>query len=206
MAAELRFIVRTVPGAADRAANVERMREQLPELEVLVDHDRDAYRSYERACERIAETGGVLLEDDALLCRDFRARVEAVIREVGPDHVINFFERPKSYFPAGFVGGSLFMWTQCVYLPGGFAGRVFSYYEQFHTERPKKAAGMAYDLLIGYALVKEKRRYYRHRPTLVQHLPFPSVIGPRPTNRQTPYFIDDLAAQGVPYDDLRPAE
>lgn len=202
----MRFLVRTVPDAPDRAANVQRMRMQLPDLEVLVDYERNAYRSYQRACELIADTGGVLLEDDAMLCADFCTRVAAVIEQVGVDQVINFFERPKSYFPAGFVGGSNFMWTQCVYLPAGFAGRIFDYYDQFHTDRPQRASGMAYDLLIGFALVREKRRYYRHRPCLVQHLPFQSVIGPRPTNRQTPYFVDDLDAQGVNYDDLTPAK
>jgi hypothetical protein len=53
-----------------------------------------------------------------------------------------------------------------------------------------------------YALVKEKMKYTRVRPCLVQHLPFDSVIGKRPNNRQTLYFIDDLEKEGVNYEDI----
>lgn len=200
----MRYVVRTVPDSPEREQVVTRLRERLPGLQVLVDHDRDAYASFRRACEMVADTGGILLEDDVELCSDFLEQTRAVFAQVGFLHVINFFERPKSLFPAGFVGGSSFMWTQCTYLPPGFAGRIFDYYDEFHRERPKKAAGMAYDLLLSYALVRERRRYYRHRPCLVQHLPLPSVIGPRPANRQSPYYIELLRQQGVRYEDLLP--
>lgn len=202
----MKIVIRTVNGSPERAHNVAKMCEVLGEATVFVDGKRDSYASFRRGCEEVKGTGGLILEDDVQLCKDFLPRVHAVIREVGRDQVINFFEKPRIWLPAGFERGSSFLWMQCLYLPAGFAGRIYDYYDEFKTKRPQSWQGMATDCLVSYALVKEKRRYYRHRPCLVQHLPFQSVIGPRPTNRQTPYFVDDLDAQGVNYDDLKPAK
>ena len=98
------------------------------------------------------------------------------------------------------------MWTQCEYLPPHLGHKMREYYDEFKTARPKRWRGAAYDLLTAYVLTKEKTKYWRIRPCLVQHLDFPSLIGNRPKNRQTPYFIDDLVERGIKYDDLQPAE
>lgn len=191
----MRYAVRTVAWAADRQANIEVMRRQIPHLEIFTDAVGDGFQNLFDICRAINHTGGVILEDDVQLCRDFTARLEAVVANKGADQVISFFERPKVNFPTGCVGGSNFFWMQCVYLPAGLPEKIIGYYEQFKTERPQQWQGMGTDRLIAYTLVKERRKYWRIRPTLVQHLPLPSVIGNRPTNRQTPYFVDDLEAQ-----------
>jgi GR25 family glycosyltransferase involved in LPS biosynthesis len=171
------------------------MRRQIPELEVFTDAVGDGYALFLEICRAINDTGGVVLEDDIQLCRDFKARLEDIVNEKGDNQVINFFERPKVRLETACVGGSEFFWMQCVYLPPLLPGKIAGYYGQFKAERPKQWKGMATDRLIGYTLVKERMKYWRIRPTLVQHLPFPSVIGNRPTNRQTLYFIDDVERQ-----------
>ena len=79
---------------------------------------------------------------------------------------------------------------------------MIEHYEEFKNTKPLLWRGNAVDRLIGYALAKEKMKYWSIRPCLVQHLPYKSIAGNRPTNRQTPYFIDDLIKNGVDYDSL----
>lgn len=191
----MRYTVRTVAWAEDRRANVKKIKLQIPHLEIFTDTEGDGYGNFFDICQAINGTGGVVLEDDVQLCRDFTQRLEAIVADKGLKNVISFFERPKVNLETGFVGGSNFFWMQCVYLPPGLPEKIIGYYERFKAERPKQWQGMATDRLIGYTLVKERMKYWRIRPTLVQHLPFPSVIGHRPTNRQTPYFIDDMEAK-----------
>ena len=95
---------------------------------------------------------------------------------------------------------------QCIYLPPLLPMKIQAYYEEFRETQPEKFKGMATDCLIAYALTKMRIKYWRIRPCLVQHLDFPSVIGSRPANRQTPYFIDDLKRKGVNYCDLSSAK
>lgn len=198
----MRYIVRTVSFSQQRLDNVEKLKAQIPNLEVYVDTQKDGYASFFAACAMIHETGGVLLEDDVQLCEGFCEKIEAIIAEKGA-MVINFFEKPKVWFETSCVGGSNFMWTQCVYLPPHFPNKIKEYYPQFLVEKPKTAQGMAYDCLLSYTMVKEKMKYWRIRPCIVQHLDFKSVIGNRPQNRMTPFFIDDLITQNINYYDLR---
>lgn len=188
----MRYMVRTVTWSPERQANVEQMQRQIPALEVVLDEIGDGYASFFEACHRLNSTGGVLLEDDVLLCRNFPERVEVIIAEKSTDRLISFFERPKIDLSTQLVAGSQFMWMQCIYLPPGFPQQCINYYDEFKMTRPQHWAGMATDRLIAYVLTKLNLKYWRIRPTLVQHLPFRSVIGSRSTKRQTPYFIDIL--------------
>lgn len=188
----MRFMVRTVSWSDERRENVCVMKWALPELEVVVDEAGDAYASFFEACRLLDDTGGVLLEDDVQLCRLFRERVVETLSLVGTTRLVSFFERPKIDLETALVSGSKFLWMQCLYLPPGLPMQIAGFYDEFRTLRPKRAAGMATDSLIAYALTRLRQRYWRIRPTLVQHLPFPSAIGGRARNRQTPYFVDDL--------------
>jgi len=188
----MKYIVRTVGFSEERLANVELLKKKIPNLEVYVDNQKDGYKSFLNVCEKINETGAIILEDDIKLCANFCEKIEKIIKEKGEDKVYNFFERPKKHLETAYVGGSNFLWMQCIYLPPKLPNKIAGYYGQFKQEKPKKWQGMATDCLISYALVKEKVKYWRIRPCLVQHLPFKSVIGNRPKNRQTLYFIDDI--------------
>jgi hypothetical protein len=202
----MKYIVRTVDFDPVRAQNVARLKALIPGLIVVVDTKRDAYNGLFLACNEAEDTGAVILEDDVKLCRDFCAKVERVVADIGADNVINFFEKPKSYFKSGFVRGSGFLWMQCTYFPPHFGGNLKEYYEEFKTLLPQKWRGQAVDCLTSYVLKKLKKKYYRYRPCLVQHLDYKSAIGPRPNNRQSPYFIDDLEEKGISYEDLQPTK
>jgi hypothetical protein len=194
----MRYMVRTVSWLPERADNVEVIRRSIPNLESVVDCVGDGYASFFEACRRLNDTGGVMLEDDVLLCQNFTERLERIVSGKGRNSVINFFERPKVKLETALVGGSQFLWAQCVYLPPGFPNKCIEYYEEFRETRPLQWQGMATDVLTAFTLVKERMKYWRIRPTLVQHLPFQSAIGARPRNRQTPYFIDAEVVDAVP--------
>ena len=202
----MRFVVRTVDFDKTRLNNVEKLKKEIPNLEVYVDTERDSYKAFMNVCDMIDDTGAVILEDDVKLCDGFCEKIESIIAEKGMDKVFNFFEKPKCYFKTSYVGGSQFLWAQCIYLPPHLGHKMREYYDEFKTLKPKKWQGMATDCLVAYVLTKEKIKYWRIRPCLVQHLDFKSAIGNRPTNRQTPYFIDDLIKKGVDYDDLQPTK
>lgn len=193
----MRYIVRTVSWSKERRENVAILKEQIPHLEVFTDTVGDYYGLFFEICRSINETGGVVLEDDVQLCRGFVNKVESVIEEKGADCVISFFERPKVDLETAYVGGSNFFWMQCVYFPPGLPEKFVKHYNDFKTKKPKLWRGNSVDRAVSYALVRERVKYWRIRPTLVQHLPLPSASGPRPINRQTLYFIDDLEG----YDD-----
>lgn len=189
----MRYVVRTVAWRPERLENVEKLREQIPELEVVTDYVRDGYASFFEACRQIDGTGAVLLEDDAILCGQFTQRSEYLIKKHGDGkEVLNFFEKPKVDISMGYIGGSNFASMVCIYLPPQLPGKIISYHDEFKDRRYHEWTGMATDMLIKYALIREKRKYWRIRPALVQHSLFKSSIGHRALDRQTPYFIDDL--------------
>ena len=188
----MRYVVRTVAWLEERRRNVDVLCESIPHLERVVDHVGDGYANFFAACRLLHDTGGVLLEDDVLLCRRFTERLESIVAEKGVGEVISFFERPKVNLDTRYMGGASFFWAQCVYFPPGLMCEFEHNYAEFRQNRPKQWQGMATDRLIAYTLSKLGRKYWRIRPTLVQHLPFTSAIGGRSTKRQTPYFIDDL--------------
>lgn len=199
------YIVRTIDWDQQRLANVETLKEQIPDLKVFVDSVGDWYGTFFEACAQINDTGAVLLEDDIQLCRKFCIRAESIITGFGIDKVYNFFEKPKVWLPQKYIGGSNFLWMQCIYLPPGLPGKMKPHFEIFKKTKPHRFHGLSVDAFISYVLVQEKIKYWRIRPTLVQHLPFKSTTH-HADGRQTPYFIDDLIEKGVSYDDLQPAK
>ncbi len=192
----MRYLVRTIAWSAERLANVALLKKTIPELEIFVDHVGDGYANFFAVCEAIHETGGVTLEDDVILCRNFKERIEAVIADKGPGEIIQFFEQPKVDWQTGYVWGGNFFSLLCTYFPPGLTRQFPEQFEQFKQDRPKMAGGMAYDRLIQYVLGKAGRKYWRIRPSLVQHHAFPSAISARARNRQTLFFVDDLEDRG----------
>lgn len=188
----VRYIVRTVDFAKDRLENVAELKRRIPQLEVDIDTIHDCYKSLFRTCDSISEEGGVIIEDDVVLCRNFMERVEGVIAEKGPENLISFFEKPKVNLVTRFCPGAEFLWSQCVYYPPKFNELFHKHWETFQRDEPRLARDMHYDCYIRYVLKKEGMRYWRIRPTYVQHLDFKSAISPRSTKRQTSYFIDDV--------------
>jgi len=197
----MRYIVRHVSWSPERDAVVESLKLEIPNLEVYVDRDHDWYKAFFDVCDMIDSTGAVLLENDVALCRNFCSRVEEIIEEKGRDKVISFFEKPKVFLPTAHVGGSNFSWMQCLYLPPGAPGKTRQYFDEFRTTRPKDFYGVSVDLFLRYVFVKEKIKYWRIRPCMVQHLDLKSLSG-HASRRSTIFFIDDLEDAGIDYQSL----
>lgn len=200
-----KFIVRTVDFSKERIENVQILKEQLPELIVLTDKNRNEYSTLFEAFEAINNTGGVLFEDDVKLCSNFKQRINNKIFEKGTDKIINFFERPNVYIKEEYVRGSLFFWMQCVYLPPELPVKLIKHFDGFKVYSNGKTRG-APDWFLQYAFMKENVKYWRIRPCLVQHLDFKSTFGGRSKKRITPFFVDDLEAKGLNYEDLEPSK
>lgn len=199
---QTRYVVRHVSWSPERDLVVESMKQEIPNLEVYTDVFHDWYRAFFDVCDMIDETGAVLLENDVLPCKDFRNRVEAIIQEKGKDKVISFFEKPKTWLSTAYVGGSNFSWMQCLYLPPGVPGKAQRYFDEFRTTRPKQFKGVSVDIFLRYVFVKEKIKYWRIRPCMVQHLNLRSLAG-HSSNRNTIFFVDDLEARGIDYNSLK---
>ena len=60
------------------------------EYELLVDTEHKPIESFIEQLEQISEYDSVLLEDDLILCKEFKNRIEEVINKY-PNKIINFF-------------------------------------------------------------------------------------------------------------------
>ena len=158
---------------------------------LLVDREHKPIESFIHQLECISDCDSVLLEDDLILCKDFKNKIEQVIKE-HRDRVINFFTYPLAYFPTG--ESTTFMYNQCTYYPKGVAKLI--------ADEMKKITNIKqYDVIENIALKNIRLKHIRYRPCLVQHIDKGSLIGNTSVNRNTPYFIDYLEELGISYDD-----
>lgn len=165
------------------------------EYELLIDTNHNAKKSFVEQIEYIStlDDDCVILEDDLILCRDFKNRIEKVISEHS-DEVINFFFNPNVYFKSGRIG--IFFWNQCVYYPKQIIKLMAENLRGMYNKNPN----MHHDLLEGFLFGRFKIKNYRYRPCLVQHLDFDTLIQDKPSGRRTPYFIDYLDDLGIKYE------
>jgi hypothetical protein len=135
----------------------------------------------------IGDGPAVVLEDDVILCRDWRSRVEAVIGE-HPDVVIQFYSNRAADLTVGsrWEPGRTFLMNQCYYLPPDVALPLHAYTEHWAETSNTPTE---YDRAMARWMSETKRRYWLHVPSLVQHLPWRSQIHPRrPRTRQSRTF------------------
>lgn len=162
------------------------------EYEALVDLNHQPVESFINQLEEISEYDSVLLEDDLVLCKDFKAKVESVIEQY-PNSIINFFTDPGRYFKTR--RSYLFNYNQCTYYPKGLGKQLAKIMREIDLK-----AG--YDTLLHIALKKLKISHIQYRPCLIQHIDKKSLITNRckSYSRQTIYFIDYLDELGITYD------
>ena len=67
------------------------------EYTLLVDKEHKPVKSFIEQLEIIGDYDAIFLEDDVQLCRNFKEKVESVIKKY-PDRLINFFTAPTNYF------------------------------------------------------------------------------------------------------------
>ena len=163
------------------------------EYEALVDLNHQPVESFINQLEEISKYDSVLLEDDLVLCKDFKTRIENVIEQYH-DSIINFFTQPNIYFKTR--RSYVFNYNQCTYYPKGLGKQLAKIMREIDLK-----AG--YDTLLHIALKKLNITHIQYRPCLVQHIDKKSLITNRckSYSRQTIYFIDYLDELGIPYDE-----
>lgn len=156
--------------------------------QVIWDQDFSGLETFLKVLEAAGDGPFILLEDDVILAKDWRRRVEVVIRK-HPKMLILFF----SMHPIDMVMGSrrmepdTYYSTLCAYFPPTYAARIRAwvgdrrpaYLKQFHDHTPG-------------AWLKAERpgeRYWLEVPSLVQHRgDLESVTASRRKNRLSPSF------------------
>lgn len=164
---------------------------------LLVDTEHKPIESFINQLSIISEFDAVLLEDDVILCNNFKQRIEEVISKY-KDKVINFWTDPYEYFTTRTSVG-----IRCnvgTYYPKGI-GKILSSKMLNHINDSKQ-----YDNIESYALRELKLKVLNYRPCLVQHKDNKSLMGndnkfPYKILRCTPYFIDYLDELGITYEE-----
>lgn len=186
---EIKYFVRTTN---------DRIYEYDLEHEKLIDTEHAPVKSFINQLKYISQWDSVLLEDDLILCKDFKKRIEEVINQY-PNKIINFFTQPKEWFLT--KESRFFYYTQCVYYPKGVALIVANEMERLWDDKLKLQYGLLYDLLENRALNTLNMTHVQYRPCLVQHLDKSSLIDNiAEGHRRSPYFIDYLDELNISYD------
>lgn len=160
------------------------------EYELLVDTAHKPVKSFIEQLEIMNNYDSVLLEDDLILCKDFKKRIEEVIKS-NPNMIINFFNAPTIY--QNIKIDNNFSFQQCRYFPKGSC--------KFLAEQLKpyiKAKKVCPSLNI--IAQKNNLRIMQYRPCLVQHLDNNSLVHNIYGKRRTPYFIDYLDELNIDYE------
>ncbi len=165
------------------------------EYELLIDKEHKPVESFIQQLKIISNEDAVLLEDDIILCYNFKKRIEEVIKQY-PNDIINFFYRPDDYFSSHYT--DQFSWNQCTYYPKGIGKVIAEAMENYKLRFPKLK--LQYDLLENTALKQLHIPIYVYRPCLVQHIDYSSLIQEKGLRyRRTPYYISYLEELGIDY-------
>lgn len=158
------------------------------DYELFVDETHDKVRCYLELLRYVKDMDEdiLILEDDVILCKNFKTRLENVVNTY-PNDIINFFwavrKRPKEIFVERFTSG--FCYTQCVYYPKGSINKFF--------DKLVNVKNYPYDSNINQALMGAKMSFISYRPTLVQHIDDDSLIQKGSyIKRVSQVFIDDI--------------
>lgn len=188
----IKYFIRTT---GERKLDGSVVRELGDDYTLLIDTEHKPVESFVEHLSIISEYDSVLLEDDVVLCKDFKQRIEEVIGEC-KDKVINFFTFPSSYFTTHITFYD-FRYNQCTYYPKNLSKQIANEIIELKKRFPKEE----YDVLEGFALKNLQMVYLIYRPCLVQHLDLKSLISNNHYQRITPYFIDYLEELNIPYEE-----
>lgn len=138
----------------------------------------------------------VILEDDIVLCKDFKSRIEEVISQ-HPDDVVNFFEDIWKYLPT--IKRLYFHHCQCLYFPKEISQKIVDTIEKYNISSYYNAE------LLRLCFEKMNYEHLLYRPCLVQHIGNKSLVGHNNSKlrRGTFYFIDYLDKLNLTYDEAK---
>lgn len=196
----MKYVVQYVEGYG-REKYLLPMKQQIPELEIIEDIDKcylpskgmkSAMWTYLRSIDFVEPF--IRLEDDAILCKNFKERAEALVAN-DPNCIHQFFSLRDSDYTAGsrYVTGSAFMTTVCIYVPAGMGHDIVEfYYNDWRESKRGLENPTGYDILIADYLKAKKLKYFVDVPCLVQHAVEKSAINPkRSSKRQSKMFVGE---------------
>jgi len=179
----IKYVVRTIPGRKlDISYN------QI-NYELFIDTKHSAWDSFVEALEKYSDFNLVLLEDDCILCRDFKNRIESVINQY-PNNIINFYTRPQMYFTTQF--SDHFTYNQCTYFPKELIKKITNLMRITRNKYNKNTPYESYEASLNGVLKTLQIAHIQYRPSLVQHNDCKSTLSNSNESRITPYFIDYL--------------
>ena len=191
----IKYFIRTT---GERTLHPSIERELGSDYTLLIDTEHNSGKAFIKQLLEINDYDSVLMEDDIILCKDFKKRVEEVISKY-PNKMINFFTYPDRYFKSQFQ--YFFCYNQCHYFPKGLPKQIHDKIMELSLNYSSQ------ELLLRRSLYSLKIRTLNYRPCLVQHIDNGSLMNHNPNfNRRSPYFIDYLDELGMDYKDVNNAE
>lgn len=170
------------------------------EYELLIDTEHNCGKAFLKQLEYVNDYDAVLLEDDCVLCKDFKKRIEEVISK-HPNDIINFFTLPYEWRREGYTLPRKFCYNQCTYFPKGISKQIVDAFLKTNTETNSA------ERIMKVALKKLKLNHYVYIPFLVQHLDNDSIMNHKKFyKRRSPFFIDYLDELGITYEEARTGE
>ena len=190
--ARLSIAITSVP---ERAALVQSTLERLGRrVPVLLDVEHRGSRWNSRRAWGAVDghsTHHLVMEDDALVCRDFIAVAEAALT-ANPDALVSFFTPKIELLKAkardeSWVKISTVQWTQAVTLPTSRVGQFLQWEKRYlQDEYPHKEGS------LGMFVKTVELEIFCTAPNLVDHADVPSAMGHNPpSNRVSHWFLGD---------------
>ena len=182
---EIKYFVRTMANRKDI----------LPDyFEKIIDNEGRYVKSYINALYTISDYNAILVEDDIVLCNNFKEEVEKVIAQY-PNNVINFFSNPDRYYTTHFA--EIFNYNQCTYFPKGLAKNLADEMMKIYIPEDNKKHRQRYGRLLGLSMIKLGIPHLIYRPCLVNHIDGNSTFDGGFYQRNTIYFKDYLDKLGI---------
>ena len=183
----IHYFIRTT---GERTLDKSISRELGEDYTLLVDTEHKPVKHFIEVLKTINNYDSVLLEDDVILCKDFKNRIEEVISAYH-DQMINFFNSPELY--TKILTNGNFCYMQCRYYPKGSCNLLIKELDRF-KDKPKVCP------CLNMISSKHNLTILQYRPCLVQHIDDSSLVGNMHGRRRSPYFIDYLDELGITYD------
>lgn len=162
------------------------------EYEILVDKEHNPGRHFLNSLKYIKNENAVLMEDDIILCKNFKNEIEKVIEKY-PNAIINFFPDPFDYFTTHWSDNS--RQNQCTYFPKGVLENVIKVLEPLLDTDEYKGF---YSRHLDFALRQCHISFLKYRPALVQHKDIKTLLTrKRQFKLQTLYYKDYLDKLGI---------
>lgn len=181
---EIKYFIRTT---GERVLN--ESYEQIPYTK-LIDKDHRYVEFFIECLEYFSQWNSVFIEDDCILCRDFKNRIEEAIAD-HPNEIINFFNEPLDlYFKT--KESNDFRMNQCTYYPKELTKKLAKEMRKVLSQFPDYPTDWIEDI----ALKNLNQSHIKYRPTLVQHIANSSILGHKNFMKWRATFFIDY------YDDL----